>query len=210
MSNKSALRTARRLETALQDIVREFPWPRAAMRAASGGGVEEPVHEHYYQVFCLFADDDVVWCGRDVHDTGSPDHSSRFRTVAEWLGETKCPGMYVCPNTFKAGVYSRCNQHVQQTKFLVVESDHLSKDEIGAVFRWLKEGFGLRLRIVVDTAGKSLHGWFDYPAERELEQLKTFLPAIGCDPALFNSSQPCRLAGAVRDGRYQQLIYTDQ
>jgi len=208
MSDKAELRRQRRLTNALSDITRECVWSYEQIINESDGGIDEPVHEHYYQALCLFDDADNVWIGRDVQDTGSPAHASRFRKVHEWLAETTCPGLFICPATFKPGVYSRCLQHIQHPKFLVVESDQLDKNAIGAVFRWLKESVGLRLRIIVDTAGKSLHGWFDYPEPSLLEALKMFLPALGCDPAMFNPSQPCRLPGAVRNGRYQKLIYT--
>ena len=204
---RAELRRQRRMENALSDIIREFEWPYEQMVKDSRGGIDEPVHEHYYQAFCLFEDADFVWCGRDVQDTGSPAHASRFRPVRQWLAETTCPGSFICPSTFKQGVYSRSKEHVLRPKFLVVESDKIGKNEIGALFRWLKTSVGLRLRMVVDTAGKSLHGWFDYPHPRLLQQLEYFLPALGCDPALFNPSQPCRLPGAVRDGHHQKLIY---
>src|ERR1017187_7919229 len=160
------------MANALGDIVREFAWPYEQMIMDSSGGIDEPVHEHYYQIFCLFDDDDIVWCGRDVVDTGSPAHASRFRLVREWLAEGICPGSFVCPSTFKQGVYSRSNDHVLKSKFLVVESDKIDKNEIGALFRWLNTNVGLRLRAVVDTGGKSLHGWFDYPDPHLFEQLK--------------------------------------
>lgn len=206
--SKDELRRQRRMVNALGDIIREFEWTYEQMINDSGGGVDEPVHEHYYQAFCLFQDDDIIWCGRDVQDTGSPAHASRFRPVREWLAETTSPGSFICPSTFKQGVYSRSNEHVLQPKFLVVESDKINKNEMGALFRWLRTNVGLNLRVVIDTAGKSLHGWFDYPESRLLEQLRYFLPALGCDSALFNPSQPCRLPGAVRNGHYQKLIYT--
>jgi hypothetical protein len=93
-------------------------------------------------------------------------------------------------------------------RFLVVESDTLAKDQVGAVFKWLRDKVGLDLVAIVDTAGKSLHGWFRYPAhEFEVEELKLVLPALQCDPKLFTPSQPVRLPGALRDGKRQKLVY---
>jgi hypothetical protein len=71
----------------------------------------------------------------------------------------------------------------------------------------MKEQVGMNLRAVVDTAGKSLHAWFDYPPASIVEDLKIALPELGCDPKLFTASQPVRLPGALRDGKYQKLIY---
>jgi len=61
----------------------------------------------------------------------------------------------------------------------------------------------------VDTAGKSLHGWFDFPGDGCIPTLKEHLTALKCDPNMFRPSQPCRLPGALRDGKYQRLIYFD-
>ena len=86
-------------------------------------------------------------------------------------------------------------------------SDSLAKLEVLAVFNWMR-AFA-RLRAVLDTGGKSLHGWFDFPAEQELRELRVILPALGCDPALFTASQPCRLPGARRGERWQCLLWLD-
>jgi len=80
---------------------------------------------------------------------------------------------------------------------------------VGAVFRWLSVGCGLKLVAIVDTGGKSLHGWFEFE-EDLLTDLKLVLPAYQCDPKLFTPSQPVRLPGILRDGvvgRYQKLVY---
>ena len=119
-------------------------------------------------------------------------------------------GQLTCPATFKSNSFSRSNENILQRRFLVVESDVLSKDQIGAVFKWLKDNVGLRLRAIVDTAGKSLHGWFDYPKKAVVEELEIILPQLGCDKGLFRASQPCRIPGALRDGRYQSLLYLDK
>jgi len=46
----------------------------------------------------------------------------------------------------------------------------------GALLRWLREKAGLRMRAIVFTGGKSLHGWFDFPRElRDLARLRLML-----------------------------------
>jgi hypothetical protein len=189
------------------ELLNKFAWPYREIIAASDDAINEPVEQHYYQIFGLFDDHDIVWCGRDVWDTGRPGHVWRFRSVREWLAETSCPGQFIAPSTFKPGTYSRAAANVLRRKFLVVESDTLGRDEIGAVFRWLHFAVGLRLRAIIDTAGKSLHAWFDYPDPRVFSGLEQWLPGFGCDPAMFNPAQPCRLPGALRDGDYQKLIF---
>jgi len=99
---------------------------------------------------------------------------------------------------------------VKQRRYLVVESDKLSRDETCAVFRWLKEACDWGLAAVVDTGGKSLHGWFRSPDE-DLEEAKIVLGELGCDTKMFTPSQPVRIPGIMREdgGGMQKLIYFD-
>lgn len=162
----------------------------------------------------LFDPSAVVWIG-DTKDScnGDADEARKaycrrhFRRVGDWLGERSAPGQFTCPGVFKPGVHSRSNENVASRPFLVVESDTLRREEMAAVFRWMR-GF-MRLRAVVDTAGKSLHGWFEFPAVGQLEELRVILPAVGCDEALFRPSQPCRLPGAPRGNKVQRLLWLD-
>jgi hypothetical protein len=162
----------------------------------------------------LFPQDAVVWIGgpKDSCD----DHADfkrkefclrRFRPVREWLLENEAPGQFTCPSLFRPGVHSRSNDNVMARPFLVVESDTLNKVEVMAIFQWMRAF--MRLRAVVDTAGKSLHGWFEYPPEECLAELRVILPALGCDEALFRAAQPCRLPGARRDEKTQHLLWLD-
>jgi hypothetical protein len=197
-------------QNAKPDILRDYKWPYKAIAADSPETITLTPRHQWLYVLNLFGNGDVVWVGRETYDTGHIRYQRRFRPVIEWMSSRLCPGMFVCPNTFKPGVHSRSDANVLARKFLVVESDTLDRDNVGAVFRWLEKTKGMRLRAVVDTAGKSLHGWFDYPQPELMEQLKIVLPELGCDPSLFRASQPCRLPGATRDGKYQTLIYITQ
>lgn len=156
----------------------------------------------------LFQPDDVVWIG-DVHDSG-PGKGRHFQTVEKWLAYPMAPGNFTCPAIFKNNVESRSSLNVIARPFLVVESDTLTKPEMCAVFNWLRPI--MRLRAVVDTAGKSLHAWFDFPPKEALVELENVLPAMGCDKALFKPSQPCRLPGAARadkGGKIQSPCFLD-
>lgn len=162
----------------------------------------------------LFGADDVIWIG-DTKDSCLADADERrkeycrthFRPVSEWLKLTSAPGQFTCPNVFKPGVHSRSNANVTARRYLVVESDVLGKDEMKALLAWLAQF--MRLRAVVDTAGRSLHGWFETPKESAEQELRVILPAMGCDPALFKVSQPCRLPGALRGEKRQRLLWLD-
>ena len=188
-------------------ILRDYQWPYAAIVADSPEPIELASRHHWYYVLNLFAEEDNLWIGRDIYDSGKPRYSMRFRPAFDWMGERLCPGLFICPNAFKPGSYSRSDANVLARKFLVVESDTLNRDQVGAIFQWLEKAKNMRLRAVIDTAGKSLHGWFDYPPPELVKKLKIVLPELGCDKALFGASQPCRLPGALRNGKFQTLIY---
>ncbi len=89
-----------------------------------------------------------------------------------------------------------------------MESDTLGHDEVGAVFAYLRRRLRYELHCIIDTAGKSLHAWFDAPRSRLLEgRLKVGLEALGCDPRMFTCSQPVRVPGAWREGKLQRLVW---
>lgn len=162
----------------------------------------------------LYKPDDVLWIG-SKYDSATDDKpdwqreqaASHFRPVSEWLKESKAPEQFTCPSIFKPGSSSRSNDNVVRKPYLVVESDTLSKDDCCALIRFIATR--LWLRAIVDTAGKSLHAWFESPTTSNLADLKVILPAMQCDPALFKLSQPCRLPGADRSGKLQSLLYLD-
>lgn len=187
-------------------IISEFTWKYDQILKDSPAMVGATHCEHWRDLLMLFESADVLWIGA-VYDSGKPPHAAHFRSRDEWLGMAEAPGQFICASTFKPGSHSRGNDNVAGRPFLVVESDELDRDTIGSVFRWMQEKLTMKLRCIVDTAGKSLHGWFNFPASEVLDDLKVVLPEFGCDPKMFTASQPCRLPGAVRDGRYQRLIY---
>ena len=78
-----------------------------------------------------------------------------------------------------------------------------------AVIRWLREAVELRLVAIVDAANKSAHGWFEMPPASVVAELRTILPDLGCDAALFKPSQPARLAGVKRGCRWQRLLFCE-
>ena len=196
--------TRQRASSCLARVLNDHKWPYGAIIA--DGDVEAPPQDHWRLLLGCFDPADVVWIG-EVRDSGQPHHAKNFRTTAQWLEESAAPAQLTCPSVFKPGICARSNDNVVQRRFLVVESDVLKRDEVGAVFRWLERAVKLPLVAVVDTAGKSLHGWFQFPPPNRLEELKVVLPALKCDPKLFTASQPVRLPGALRDGKHQKLVY---
>ena len=196
--------------SSVQVILHDYHWPADAMVSDSPVPVDLPVEQHWRYILELFPVNDVIWIGRDKHDSGSPRHQDRFRSASQWLSLKSCPGAFICPNAFRRGVYKRRVEHVLTPRFLVLESDDvLNRDQVGAVFRWVESGLNLRLCAVVDSGNKSLHGWFEYPPPNMFQKMRLWLSAMGCDRALFTLNQPCRLPGAWRSEteRHQRLLY---
>lgn len=192
-----------------QFLVNNYPWKQTSIWRSSPRKLDRFVSwkKHWSLLLSLFDPNDVVWIGSEVYHTGNPSYQNNFRTASNWMQKHHAPGTYICPSTFNPGVYSRSNTNVKDRRFLVVESDILSKDEVGSVFKWMMQE-GHHLRAVVDTGGKSLHGWFDYPNPALIPQLKDDLTIFGCDPAMFTPSQAVRLPGVRRNShKVQELIY---
>ncbi|HWD19343.1 MAG TPA: hypothetical protein VHB20_08680 [Verrucomicrobiae bacterium] len=198
-----------RAKNSLAQILSEFASDPAELFEQSPIRLTESAKKDWRLLLQLFAPDDVIWIGA-VTDSG-PGREGNFRPVSDWMQVATAPALFTCPSTFKPGSFSRSKDNVLARPFLVVESDTLPKEQICAVFSWLRQF--LKMRAVVDTAGKSLHGWFEFPHGRGMErELKEILPQLGCDPALFKPTQPCRLPGAPRPGkggRLQSLYFLD-
>ncbi len=190
------------------ELFQRFHWPVADMVASSPLQVSERDPEDQFRTWLkLWPAHCTVWIG-DVFSSGKPEHRTHFRPVAEWYQIGPVLGNYTCGSSFKPGSYQRSNENLNGHRFLVIESDTLAKDEVGAVFNYLRRRLRYRLHCIIDTGGKSLHGWFDAPRNRTLEaRLKAGLVALGCDPKVFTYSQPVRVPGAWREGRLQKLIW---
>jgi hypothetical protein len=200
-------RIRKRAAKSLPQILTNHQWTYDQITTDSPVQLKGSPQNHWHLLLHKFQPMDTVWIG-DTFDSGKPEHARHFKSTAEWLKQSKAPGPFICPASFKNTSIARSNENILARRFLVVESDTLKKDEVGAIFKWLKEKVGLELVAMVDTAGKSLHGWFRYPAqEYVVDELKLILPALQCDPKLFTPSQPVRLPGALRDGKYQKLVY---
>jgi hypothetical protein len=197
--------TAERFRAELFDF---FRWPMANILEDSPLLVAEREAEDQFRTWLkLWPACSTVWIG-DVYSSGRPEHRAHFRSVAEWYQIGPAMGNYTCGSAFRAGSFSRSNENLKGHRFLVIESDTLGRDEVGAIFAYLNRRLHFTLHAIVDTAGKSLHGWFEAPRGSVLEErLKATLVAFGCDPKVFAYSQPVRVPGAFRDGRLQRLIW---
>jgi hypothetical protein len=190
------------------ELFEKFYWPFAQIIEDSPLQVHQRDAEDQFRTWLrLWPAHSHVWIG-DVYSSGKPEHKMHFRPVADWYQIGPVMGNYTCGSAFKPGSFSRSNANCDGTRFLVIESDTLTKDEMGAVFAYLNRRLHFNLHAIIDTAGKSLHGWFDAPRDKRIEaRLKAVLTVFGCDPKLFTYSQPVRVPGAYRDGRLQRIVW---
>ena len=150
-------------------LFESFRWPFAQIIADSPLLVSERDTEDQFRTWLkLWPAHCHVWIG-DIYSSGKPEHRTHFRPVADWYQIGPVMGSFTCGLSFKPGSFQRSNANCNGTRFLVIESDTLVKDEVGAVFRYLQQRLRYRLHCIIDTAGKSLHAWFDAPRNLLLE-----------------------------------------
>lgn len=190
------------------DLFERFRWTFADILRDSPRQVADRGPDEQFRTWLkMWPADATVWIG-DVWDSGKPEHATHFRPVAEWFQIGPVMGNYTCGSAFRPGSFQRGNVNLHGQRFMVVESDTLSKDEVGAIFAYLNQRLRFNLHAIIDTGGKSLHGWFACAKDPAVErELKTVLTVFGCDPKLFTYSQPVRLPGAFREQRLQRLIW---
>ena len=104
------------------EILRRWEWAEVDAWEASPLRLEASPEDDWRLHLSLFPPDAVVWIGNEK-DTGSPKHSAHFRRVSEWLGGKVPPGNFTCGSVFADGCFSRRNENVAATPFLIVEGD---------------------------------------------------------------------------------------
>jgi hypothetical protein len=133
-----------------------------------------------------------------------------------WRGhEDDC--QFIVPNRMTASVGRngdgeesyRCIENTGPREYLVIESDiGTNKDEHARLLSHLASK--ARLVMVVDSGGKSLHGWFDCrhaPAHR-IARFMQYAIWLGADRHLWVPCQWVRMPGGTRrDGALQHVLY---
>lgn len=137
------------------------------------------------------------------------DHISKFLKTA-----SKFPFIVPSPMLSKYGrtKSGKLSQHTLEAtgprRFLVIEGDGTSKEQQAAVL--LRLAAFAPLTLVVDSGGKSLHGWF-FVAGKTDKQLTPFFSRaciLGADDRLWTRSQFARMPGGLRDnGKRQKILF---
>jgi hypothetical protein len=198
----------RRMAAALPVIIENNPWPRSSMMEASPVPVADmPPEQQWKEAVRLLPDgDELIWIGQKI-ESGRPEHADKFRCRRDWLAQDGgAPANFILPAMLRPRSISRRKEDITSKTICVVESDDLKHNEIGAVFRWLTTVLGWKLHALVDTAGKSLHGWFQ-PPDFPPKELEALITGLKCDASVLRETQPVRLPGAMREGRLQRLLY---
>jgi len=157
-----------------------------------------------YRLFLdLFDDGDVLWVG-DRYDS----KPNNLKVKSEWQKlEPSYP--LICGAVFEPNAQARQNGFVKDHRYFVLECDDVlvNLDQQARIISYFSEI--MKLRAVVFSGNKSLHGYFDHPGEEALKQLKSIMMGFQLDTSLLTKSQPSRLPGYVRDGNLQRLHYLD-
>ena len=189
-----------------------FRWPMAQILEDSPLLVADRDAEDQFRTWLkLWPACSTVWIG-DVYSSGKPEHRTHFRPVAEWYQIGPVMGNYTCGSSFKPGSYQPEQREPERAPVPGDRVGHAGPGRgRGGVRLPATGGCIISLHCIIDTAGKSLHGWFDAPRNKVLEnRLKAGLEVFGCDPKVFTYSQPVRVPGAWRDGKLQRLIWLRQ
>jgi hypothetical protein len=203
MAEREAAKAARTLTRVLKD----YTWTMDDIARDGGCIGMTPRDQKHAFLSTLFTPDDIVWCGM-TWDSGKEKHRKNFRAVREWL-KGPIPGEFCSHCTFKPGTISRANDFADQLKYMVVESDKLTLDQIGSVFSFLVHECECVLRAVTFSGKRSLHGWFERDQSKTRETLEAWLTGFRCDGSVVRVSQPVRLAGQFRNDteKVQTLLY---
>ncbi len=136
-------------------------------------------------------------------------HLSQFKTAAEAIEQIVPSPMLSKWGRTKEGKES---QHTLEAtgarRFLVIEGDGTSRDHQAAILLHLAERAPLSM--VVDSGGKSLHGWF-FVAGKTDEQLAPFFRlacTLGADKGMWLRSQFVRMPDGTRNnGNRQHILF---
>lgn len=170
---------------------------------------------------CFEPDEVVCICNDIICDEegkGRPASKGTFLKRDEWIEKHFTPpisSMWNGPDS--RGAYVRVNPCLDETgsdsgvsafRHVLVEMDEKTKDEQWTILKDSK----LPLSVVIDSGGKSLHGWVRVEAANKEEWSERrdvvyrHLEALGIDPKNKNASRFSRLAGVMRDGNEQRLV----
>lgn len=191
-------------------------WERSYIRLDQTPGL----YDTKLTLSSLFKLDDILFLGSQ-YDTGLV----HVKKVSEWLnfeGLNKYPHIIPNPLTGEVGLTKdgkashRADSCIKSFPFAVVEFDGLPREKQIAFWLWALDK-GLPVAALIDSGGKSIHGWLGVHCKDAGEWEKKIynklfpqhLVPLGADPACKNSARLSRLPGHYRTEKYnwQRLLY---
>jgi hypothetical protein len=118
-------------------------------------------------------------------------------------------GVFVRINPFKPNLYSGSDNDVAAYRHVLVEFDDKPKQQQEKLLR----DSGLPISVLIDSGGKSIHGWVRVDAadrkewDARRDEIYRLIPGI--DPKNKNPSRFSRLPGAWRGDHQQKLLATN-
>jgi len=153
-----------------------------------------------------------------------------IRSVKDWIdyfqtGGKTAPFIIVNPLTGVAapkktgdGESFRGDGNIKSFRYCLVEFDNLTREE--QIRFWTsKEVRELPIAALVDSGGKSIHGWIrtsninslnDWQREIRGKLYEQGLIPLGVDSACSNPSRLSRLPGHLRDNNYQRILWLNK
>lgn len=178
--------------------------------------------EHFKIFSSLWQENQIAWIGHR-YDHNAAFKSHLFNLSKNWemaWGNVEANGLdHTSSLVWDSAAEGRnIKQWARGRAFLVVEHDDASREHQIALLRAMSEGFQLRLLAVLDTGGKSWHGFFDVRSINAMSYttVSRFLKNIGADAGSFTRGST-RTPGAVRQpdeknagGAIQRFVWISQ
>lgn len=162
-----------------------------------------------------------ITLGKHIDGEIKPGDAGRTRLFEEWMeiiekagGDWAAVpgandlGTYICLNPLKGRDGGRKNSEVAAYRHVLVEFDEIPQAEQWA----LLQSSRLPLTAVIDSGGKSVHGWVRIDAankeayDQAVAEIYTYFDDYKVDGQNKNPSRLSRLAGAPRGDRQQSLL----
>lgn len=186
---------------------------------------DEPKNDPALFLSTIFQADDLVWIGSQ-YDKGIPGRT--IRSVAAWIdhfrsGGATAPFIIINPLSGKpaptksGGISYRGDGNVKSYRHCLIEFDTLGREDQIRFWSAAK----LHIRALIDTGGKSIHGWIDiqrqatvttaeqWGKEIKIRYYEKILKPLTVDAACSNAARLSRLPGHFREEKkkYQRLLW---
>ena len=160
----------------------------------------------------LFDYDELVCVGYAQHDGVTATLQEALPNAERYQYLVPSPMSARSGRNQESEVSFRCLSNTGPRRFLVIENDAATKEEQARILSHL-DGV-LPLALVVDSAGKSLHGWFWVAGipEASLRLFMEYAVHLGADPHTWVRCQWVRMPGGTRYGnevapKRQAILY---